>query len=873
MDGRWQCSCWAWFLLVLAVVAGDTVSTGSTEEVRPGPREQDLHGHVQAVPALQSADDYVHISSKPCDLHCTTVDGQRQLMVPARDGTSCKLTDLRGVCVSGKCEPIGCDGVLFSTHTLDKCGVCQGDGSSCTHVTGNYRKGNAHLGYSLVTHIPAGARDIQIVERKKSADVLALADEAGYYFFNGNYKVDSPKNFNIAGTVVKYRRPMDVYETGIEYIVAQGPTNQGLNVMVWNQNGKSPSITFEYTLLQPPHESRPQPIYYGFSEPASESAESQGLDGAGLMGFVPHNGSLYGQASSERLGLDNRLFGHPGLDMELGQSQGQETNEVCEQAGGGACEGPPRGKGFRDHNVTGTPLTGDKDDEEVDTHFASQEFFSANAISDQLLGAGSDLKDFTLNETVNSIFAQGAPRSSLAESFFVDYEENEGAGPYLLNGSYLELSSDRVANSSSEAPFPNVSTSLPTSAGNRTHKARTRPKARKQGVSPADMYRWKLSSHEPCSATCTTGVMSAYAMCVRYDGVEVDDSYCDALTRPEPVHEFCAGRECQPRWETSSWSECSRTCGEGYQFRVVRCWKMLSPGFDSSVYSDLCEAAEAVRPEERKTCRNPACGPQWEMSEWSECTAKCGERSVVTRDIRCSEDEKLCDPNTRPVGEKNCTGPPCDRQWTVSDWGPCSGSCGQGRTIRHVYCKTSDGRVVPESQCQMETKPLAIHPCGDKNCPAHWLAQDWERCNTTCGRGVKKRLVLCMELANGKPQTRSGPECGLAKKPPEESTCFERPCFKWYTSPWSECTKTCGVGVRMRDVKCYQGTDIVRGCDPLVKPVGRQACDLQPCPTEPPDDSCQDQPGTNCALAIKVNLCGHWYYSKACCRSCRPPHS
>lgn len=51
-------------------------------------------------------DDYVHISSKPCDLHCTTVDGQRQLMVPARDGTSCKLADVRGVCVSGKCEVV-----------------------------------------------------------------------------------------------------------------------------------------------------------------------------------------------------------------------------------------------------------------------------------------------------------------------------------------------------------------------------------------------------------------------------------------------------------------------------------------------------------------------------------------------------------------------------------------------------------------------------------------------------------------------------------------------------------------------------------------------------------------------------------------------
>ncbi|KAJ7308126.1 hypothetical protein JRQ81_008637 [Phrynocephalus forsythii] len=394
-----------------------------------------------------------------------------------------------------------------------------------------------------------------------------------------------------------------------------------------------------------------------------------------------------------------------------------------------------------------------------------------------------------------------------------------------------------------------------------------------QNMSPADMYRWKLSSHEPCSSTCTTGLTSMYAMCIRYDGIEVDDGYCDAMTRPEPVHEFCAGRECQPRWEASSWSECSRTCGEGYQFRIVRCWKMMSPGFDSSVYSDLCESAEIARPEERKVCKNPACGPQWEMSEWSECTAKCGERSLVSRDIQCSEEERLCDPSARPPAEKNCTGPPCDRQWTVSDWGPCSGGCGQGRTIRHVYCKTSDGRVVPESQCNLETKPLAIHPCGEKSCPAHWLAQDWERCNTTCGRGVKRRLVLCLEIVSGKVKTRSPSECDAAQKPAEETTCFERPCFRWYTTPWSECTKTCGIGVRMRDIKCYQGRDLVRGCDPLVKPVGKQTCDLQPCPTEPPDDSCQDQAGTNCALAIKVNLCSHWYYSKACCRSCRPPNT
>lgn len=76
--------------------------------------------------------------------------------------------------------------------------------------------------------------------------------------------------------------------------------------------------------------------------------------------------------------------------------------------------------------------------------------------------------------------------------------------------------------------------------------------------------------------------------------------------------------DCSWRWETSRWSECSRTCGEGYQYRTVRCWKMLAPGFDSSVYDDLCESAGLARPMERKACKNKACGPQWELSEWSE---------------------------------------------------------------------------------------------------------------------------------------------------------------------------------------------------------------------------------------------------------------
>ncbi|KFO65564.1 ADAMTS-like 2, partial [Corvus brachyrhynchos] len=812
-------------------------------------------------------DDYVHISSKPCDLHCTTVDGQRQLMVQARDGTSCKYTDFRGVCVSGKCEPIGCDGILFSTHTLDKCGVCQGDGSSCTHVTGSYRKGNSHLGYSLVTHIPAGARDIQIVERKKSADVLAVADEAGYYFFNGNYKVDSPKNFNIAGTVFKYRRPMDVYETGIEYIVAQGPTNQGLNIMVWNQNGKNPSITFEYTLLRKPHSKNLQPIYYTFSE--SESEESREFDGDVPLGFIQHNATYFGKISRERIDLENQVFGRQDTEEDLNLSKEVGPGPFSPTLLSATHDPPHLGwQEYASSSSQAWPCPGAAGEAEQDTG-SSTVGPAGTAWVCCLSSCRSSTGSHSLGSNIQS--SAGAAQSRHPPAFIPVCSRATGAMSLPL---YLEIKTEIKCRNGSQGLWMLICgvclrlSGLFLYYGNCFGK-RGSPDL---SVSAADMYRWKLSSHEPCSSTCTTGVMSTYAMCVRYDGIEVDDTYCDAMTRPEPIHEFCAGRECQPRWETSSWSECSRTCGEGYQFRIVRCWKMISPGFDSSVYSDLCESADIARPDERKVCKNPACGPQWEMSEWSECSARCGERSVVTRDIRCSEEEKLCDASARPLAAKKCTGrlaPRCLPTAECPLWLQCSGGCGQGRMIRHVYCKTSDGRVVPESQCNLDTKPLAIHPCGDKNCPSHWLAQDWERCNTTCGRGVKKRIVLCLEIVNGKIKTRNAADCDVAKKPVEESTCFERPCFKWYTTPWSECTKTCGIGVRMRDVKCYQGKDIVRGCDPLVKPVGKQTCDLQPCPTEPPDDSCQDQAGTNCALAIKVNLCSHWYYSKACCRSCR----
>uniref|UniRef100_A0A8C9QWM2 ADAMTS like 2 n=1 Tax=Scleropages formosus TaxID=113540 RepID=A0A8C9QWM2_SCLFO len=749
-------------------------------------------------------DDYTHISSNPCDLHCTTLDGQRQIMVSARDGTSCKYNDYRGVCVNGRCEPVGCDGVLFSSHTLDKCGVCQGDGSSCKKITGSFRHRNHSLGGVEVGLIPEGSWDIQVIERKKSANILAVTDRAGNFFFNGAYKIDTPQNFRAAGTVFKYRRPMDVRETGIEYIVAKGPIDQPVNILVWNQNTGNPYITYEYTMLRRslPHvpQSFPYPVVDGGAGRVSEE------------GPLSHDG--HAREKIPKQTEQNHVLEQEPSAEAIGKLKGQVTNEVYEEM--------------------------------VAVHSKQKAMTSPYNAGDPPPPPTSPPSHTCPPARLLSVSQSVVEHSFYVIGFGVVAWFFALALLCTLNGFLQQLHS------------------FSTNHDNFLQK--------NFGLSAADMYRWKLSSKEPCSISCSTGVARSFVICVRYDGSEVDDGYCDGLVRPEPIHDFCIGRECQPRWEANSWSECSRTCGDGFQFRQVRCWKMLSPGLDSSVYSDLCALENLERPLEQRTCKGPPCGPQWEVAQWSECSAECGQSSQVTRDVRCSEEEESCDPSTRPPSTKNCTGPPCERQWAMSEWGPCSGSCGQGMMVRHVYCKALEGHVVPESQCPAESRPLAIQSCGAMECLPHWLVQDWDRCNTTCGRGVRHRVVLCAGITGGKFRTREDSDCIPQERPADESTCFERPCFKWYTTPWSECTKTCGVGTRSRDVKCYQDREIVKGCDPLTKPAAKQACPLDPCPTEPPDENCKDEPNTNCSLALKVNLCSHWYYSKACCHSCRASH-
>ena len=72
-----------------------------------------------------------------------------------------------------------------------------------------------------------------------------------------------------------------------------------------------------------------------------------------------------------------------------------------------------------------------------------------------------------------------------------------------------------------------------------------------------------LKGFLPCSATCSIGIQEFDVKCHDRNGFEVSQLNCNLDKKPSIVRRECARKSCPPRWETSSWSECSRSCGMG----------------------------------------------------------------------------------------------------------------------------------------------------------------------------------------------------------------------------------------------------------------------------------------------------------------------
>uniref|UniRef100_A0A8C4NFA2 ADAM metallopeptidase with thrombospondin type 1 motif, 16 n=1 Tax=Eptatretus burgeri TaxID=7764 RepID=A0A8C4NFA2_EPTBU len=123
-----------------------------------------------------------------------------------------------------------------------------------------------------------------------------------------------------------------------------------------------------------------------------------------------------------------------------------------------------------------------------------------------------------------------------------------------------------------------------------------------------------------------------------------------------------------------------------------------------------------------------------------------------------------------------CNKQPCPPKWIAGAWGECSRTCGKGQQVRRVWCtrrtaKSKQQNLSAET-CASKTKPANKRYCKKQKCPAAWVTGPWSECSKTCGRGIRKREVACHLLGSGK-ASRPVPHgrCRGLSKPPAKQKC------------------------------------------------------------------------------------------------------
>ncbi|XP_009577146.1 PREDICTED: A disintegrin and metalloproteinase with thrombospondin motifs 7-like, partial [Fulmarus glacialis] len=170
--------------------------------------------------------------------------------------------------------------------------------------------------------------------------------------------------------------------------------------------------------------------------------------------------------------------------------------------------------------------------------------------------------------------------------------------------------------------------------------------------------------------------------------------------------------------------------------------------------------------------------------------------------------------------------------WRFGSWATCTATCGTGVQRQIVHCVEKLAGIVEERYCDALTRPDdQQRTCSEEPCPARWWVGEWQKCSATCGRsGLMKRTVLCIQSVGlDEQRALQQADCQHLSKPDATAPCHrEVPCpSQWAMGNWSECSATCGNGTQRRPVYCSNSTGAA--CDPAERPSSETICSLLQC--------------------------------------------
>uniref|UniRef100_A0A0N4U8S1 ADAMTS_CR_3 domain-containing protein n=1 Tax=Dracunculus medinensis TaxID=318479 RepID=A0A0N4U8S1_DRAME len=79
-----------------------------------------------------------------CVILCRSLKtGMKRELEKVKDGVFCEKEGYNNsVCLSGKCQTVGCDGIIGSKARNDPCGICGGNGSTCSRAVFRWKDTN-----------------------------------------------------------------------------------------------------------------------------------------------------------------------------------------------------------------------------------------------------------------------------------------------------------------------------------------------------------------------------------------------------------------------------------------------------------------------------------------------------------------------------------------------------------------------------------------------------------------------------------------------------------------------------------------------------------------------------------------------------------
>ncbi|RWS27041.1 disintegrin and metalloproteinase with thrombospondin motifs 16-like protein [Leptotrombidium deliense] len=112
----------------------------------------------------------------------------------------------------------------------------------------------------------------------------------------------------------------------------------------------------------------------------------------------------------------------------------------------------------------------------------------------------------------------------------------------------------------------------------------------------------------------------------------------------------------------------------------------------------------------------------------------------------------------------------------------CSVVCGGGKRNVSIYCHAGQ-YIVDEALCDQSEKPTflsAIQSCNTHKCTGQWRSEQWSECSSSCGPGIRTRNVVCINATSAPYFYSLLPfnSCSPTDRPKQIQLCSLVPCVR-----------------------------------------------------------------------------------------------